>query len=60
MMLSGASSQLDLQCLEALLVGFERKADIKMLLQIGNDDVLLLGQIAPSQHYGYLRMPVSS
>lgn len=40
-------------------VRFEREADLKMLLQIG-DDVLLLGEIAPSQHCGYLRMPVSS
>lgn len=28
MMLSCASSQLDLQCLRSLLVGFEREADI--------------------------------
>lgn len=32
MMLSCASSPLDLQCLGALLVGFERKADFAIVL----------------------------
>lgn len=33
MMLSCASSQLDLQCLRSLLVGFERKADVQLTME---------------------------